>query len=377
MQIGIFSYEAPSISPAVVLTQPRIISSQLKINLKRMMEINRNAHEKLAQMTGYSFTKTCRFKYILDYFGEIDSNYKCGKCDNCTGKTGNSQNVSGYLEEIILQTLHELIRPVPKKNVIKIITGKTKIALFRKLSTFNSCTHFKKEEIENAISGLVISKLIIENHDLVSLTEKEIENFVSIKIQPEQFQQNPEYEEELKLFNLLRQARKEAADRFNQPQNLICPDEILRLIAKQKPDSYSGLLKIKGFNQRMFNKSGDNFLNIVKEHSTLASLNEGLKKKNIPENTAKILELVQKKYSLQDISSLTRLPEAIISTQIETLIEMIPGLEINHLFDKNELNVINSKIDQDIRDLRSLREALGNSISYAKIRIALAKKRVN
>jgi len=83
MQIGIFSYEAPSISPAVVLTQPRVISSQLKINLKRMMELKGNAHEKLEQMTGYCFTKTCRFKYILDYFGEIESNYKCGKCDNC------------------------------------------------------------------------------------------------------------------------------------------------------------------------------------------------------------------------------------------------------------------------------------------------------
>jgi ATP-dependent DNA helicase RecQ len=377
MQIGIFSYEAPSISPAVVLTQPRVISSQLIINLKRMMELNRNAHEKLEQMTGYCFTKTCRFKYILDYFGEIESNYKCGKCDNCIGKTEYSQNVSGYLEEIILQTLHELIRPVSKRNVSKIISGKTSIALFRKLSTFNSCPHFKKEEIENAISGLVSSKFILENHDLVSLSEKGIETIVSAKINPEQNPENPEYEQELKLFNLLRQARKEAADRFNQPQDLICPDGILRLIANKKPDSHSGLLNIKGFNLRMFNKVGDNFLNIVKEHSTLESLNEGLKKKNIPENTAKILELIQKKYSLQDISSLSHLPEAIISTQIETLIEMIPELEINHLFDKNELKAIYEKIDLGIKDLKSLREELGKSISYAKIRIALAKKRVS
>jgi ATP-dependent DNA helicase RecQ len=223
----------------------------------------------------------------------------------------------------------------------------------------------------------VSSKFIIENHDLISLSEKGIGTILSEKIVPEQNPINPDYEQELKLFNLLRQSRKEAADRFNQPQELICPDEILRLIANKKPDTHSGLLNIKGFNMRMFNKVGDNFINIIKEHSTLASLNEGLRKKNIPENTAKILELIQKKYSLQDISSLSHLPEAIISTQIEMLIGMIPELEINHLFDKHELKAINEKIDLGIKDLKSLREELGKSFSYAKIRIALAKKRVS
>jgi len=377
MKIGILSYESPSVTPAVLLTQPRVILSQLKINLNRMIEINLNSHEKLEQMKGYSFTKECRFKYILNYFGEMEPSYKCGKCDNCTGETVYSQNVSSYLEEILIQTLHELIRPVSKRNLIKILTGKTSIALFRKLSTFNSCPHFKKEEIENAISGMVHSKIILENQDLISISEKGIEIILSAKNQLEQNAQKPEYEEELKLFNLLRQARKEAADKFNQSQNLICPDEILRLIAKQKPDTHSGLLGIKGFNLRMFNKVGDNFLTIIKEHTTLELLNAGLKKKNIPENTAKILELVQKKYSLQDISSLTHLPEAIISTQIETLIEMIPDLEIDHLFDKNELKTINTKIDLNIKDLKSLKAVLGKSYSYAKIRIALAKKRIN
>jgi hypothetical protein len=71
------------------------------------------------------------------------------------------------------------------------------------------------------------------------------------------------------------------------------------------------------------------------------------------------------------------LPEAIISTQIETLIEMIPDLGINHFFDKNELKAINERIDLGIKNLKNLREELGKSFSYAKIRIALAKKRVN
>jgi len=188
---------------------------------------------------------------------------------------------------------------------------------------------------------------------------------------------NKEYENDLKLFNLLRQIRKEAAERFNQKPNLICPDEVMRTITKLKPSSPSELLNISGFNRRMFNKIGEDFLNILKEFMTSEDLNFRLKNKNMPDNINQVLELVQKKYSLPDIASLTKLPEAIVSTQIETLVEAIPDLEIDSLFEKNELKLIYDKIDSGLTDLKGLRESLNNKISFAKLRIATAKKRVS
>jgi ATP-dependent DNA helicase RecQ len=185
-----------------------------------------------------------------------------------------------------------------------------------------------------------------------------------------------EYENDLKLFNLLRQIRKEAAEKFNQKPNLICPDEVMRTITKLKPSTHSELLNINGFNNRMFNKIGEEFLNTLKEFKTSEDLSKRLKNKNLPDNINQVLELVQKKYSLQDIASLTKLPEAIVSTQIETLIEAIPDLEIDSLFEKNELILIYSNIDSGITDLKGLRESLNNKISFAKLRIAAAKKRV-
>jgi ATP-dependent DNA helicase RecQ len=281
-----------------------------------------------------------------------------------------------YLEEIILQTIHESKTPVKKKNLIQILTGKTDLASLKKFSTFNSCTHFKKEEIEISITRLHNAGLIFDSKNVLSLSEKGIGNFLVIEDETDQTASDTKYEEELKLFNLLRQIRKEAADKFGQNINLICPDEVLREVVRQKPKTHSDLINIAGFNQRMFNKIGDEFLSILKTSNDSKILNDKLRQKNIPKDILKVHELLQKKYSLTDIASLTKLPESIISTQIETLIEMQPELEIDFLFDKNELKQIYKMIDAGKTDLKSLREALDNKISYAKLRIAAAKRRV-
>ena len=77
------------------------------------------------------------------------------------------------------------------------------------------------------------------------------------------------------------------------------------------------------------------------------------------------------------MSSLTKLPEAVVSVQIETLLEFIPDLNINSLFDKGELELIESQMDNEILEMKELKQQLPASISYGKIRIALAKRRVN
>jgi hypothetical protein len=54
---------------------------------------------------------------------------------------------------------------------------------------------------------------------------------------------------------------------------------------------------------------------------------------------------------------------------------MLPELQIDSLFEKNELKSIYKKIDDGTTGLKELRIALGSSISYAKLKIALAKRK--
>ncbi len=374
-QAGVLSYEQPFSSPTVRLSQTRVKAADLKLNVERMNQIRANSQFKMDKMIDYVFTEECRFKFILDYFGQRSETYRCKKCDRCLGETSINRTSISYLEEIILHALHENHAPIKKKNVFQILSGSSKDTSLKKFSSFGACKHFKKNELETAMEYLIREGFVLSTNDFISLSEQGIENFVEVeKETPSAIA--PNYEEELKMFNLLRQIRKEAADKFNQHVNLICPDEILRAIAKEKPVTHSALLSIKGFNQRMFNKVGDEFLSVLKSHSRSSGIDKLLKEKNIPQNVTQIYELIQKRYSLEDIVKLTKLSETIVSVQIETLLEMIPKLEIDALIDKKELMLINSKIEQGITEIKLLREVLGNKIGYSKLRIALAKKRV-
>ena len=86
-------------------------------------------------------------------------------------------------------------------------------------------------------------------------------------------------------------------------------------------------------------------------------------------------DLLNKKYSLEDIASLTKLPEAVVSMQLETIIEYFPKTDITTLMKKHELELIEKEISSGITNLKEIKENLPGFINYAKIRIVLAKKR--
>jgi ATP-dependent DNA helicase RecQ len=267
--IGIFLYKRPSLSPSVKMLLPRIEVGNLKLNLSRVNTFAKHAHNKLRKMIDYAFVEECRFKFILEYFGQFNNNYKCGKCDVCTGSLYNSPVMLEYLEEIILQTIHESKTPIKKKNIIQILTGKTKNLSLKKFSTFETCTHFNTSEIEKSIAHLQHNQFLICVDDVLSLSEKSVDHLIQVEDEPVPLSSDNKYEKELKLFNQLRQIRKEAADKFGQQSKIICPDEILREIARIRPTTHTEILNVKGFNQRMFNKVGEEFLAVIKNFPQL------------------------------------------------------------------------------------------------------------
>ena len=372
---GIIKYDRPSFNASVYLLRERVKAEYLELNMEHIQELKNHAQQKLSRMVELVFTSECRIKYILEYFGQSDPTYKCGKCDNCLGIEHVSSETNNYLEEIILKTIHESRFPLRTKTLVQILTGKTKIDSLRKYSTFGTCTHFKKDEIESALDSVARKSHVIISNGTVDLTSSGKEQFIIDDTDSNNISRsNSGYETELELFNILRQIRKDASQKYNQSPNLICDDEILSSIAKERPKSYTDLLQIKGFHQRMFNKIGEDIISAVKEFEKDREISGLLNNKNLPADISFIHDLVQKKYSLHDIVKISKLPESVVSVQIESILGMIPTQEIDCLFEKNELKLINKKIEDGLTDLKTLKEALGSSISYAKLRIALAKK---
>ena len=93
----------------------------------------------------------------------------------------------------------------------------------------------------------------------------------------------------------------------------------------------------------------------------------------IPPNIVETYNLLKKKYTLQEISKLRKLNEAVISMQIETILSYAPETEIDSIIDINNLSLVNEKYKSGITGLKELKDSLPKDFSYPMIRIALAK----
>ena len=373
--LGLISYKPSIEKETILLTAPRVKSNDLVLNYKKLNESSINARRKLDKMIDFVYTKECRFKYILNYFGENTENYACGKCDNCKVEEKISDSTAEYLSELLLNTIAEAANPLPELSIIKILKGEREKESFSKFSTFGTGANYSSSEINVVLQNLISRKLVLRlpgKSRLVELSVKGSEK--TEKLFPfDEAQKEPD--EDLSLFHKLRQIRKKTSEKFMQTAYLLCPDEILREVVRRKPKTKSELLSINGFNLRMFNKIGNDFLEAINEPGHNSVKNSVVDEKQIPQNIKATYDLLIKKYSLGEIASLRKLSEAVISMQIESIIEYKPATDISHLFEGETYNLIETEIEKGYDSLKKLKENLPSNITYAQLRIAVAKNK--
>ncbi|MFZ1290742.1 MAG: RecQ family ATP-dependent DNA helicase [Melioribacteraceae bacterium] len=372
--VGIIEYDKPSFVQKIAMLSERVECKNLKLNKDEINKKIQLSQNKLDQVIEYVNTEECRFKFILNYFGEDKKNYKCGKCDNCTNT---NKNLSGneFINEIIIRTFKEFKGSLTESRLIGILKGSSQSNIARKISTYENCKFYSIQEIESSIQYLLKKNILKEINDELVFNPMEELFFV----EENEFEygeiQNIKYENNLELFNKLREERDLAAKKFSQNPQIICSDKILKEIINTKPQTASAIMQVTGFNQRMYNKIGLEFLSIIKEH--LNSENENKILGELPKHISQTYELVLKKYSLYDISKLLKLPESIVSIQIETIISYYPKIDFSSLISKEEFDLISKNILDFSEDLKSIKTRIDKNISYSKIRIVKAILKAN
>lgn len=374
--LGIIQLDKPSKVSSVKLNESRVKAEHLRLDEKQIEEKKNHALNKLEAMRKFVETSACRFQYILKYFGETDDDYKCGKCDICTGDIDELKiDTKEYIDELIISTVHEIKSPMKKKDLIKLLNGSSKHPGMQKFSNFGALSHFKRDEIDTRITRLVSSQKLIEYNSVIQISDGTLDSILDDN--KEDAKQLTNYDNKLILFNQLNEARKNAAIKFSQKPEIICPDSLLREIVNELPDTPSKFMTLNNSNNRIFNKVGEDFLEIIREHKQKISVDTKFKESGLPEPTIKTYELVKKRYSLTDIVSLTKLPEAVVSLQIESIIKLNPETDIFSLLENSEYKIIKAEIEKGITDLKQIKENIGKNISYGKIRIVLAKESVS
>jgi ATP-dependent DNA helicase RecQ len=377
--LGILSYNKMSAKESVLLLQPRVNANRLNLDYKKINETYIYLQKKLDTIIDYVYSNECRFKFILKYFGEETKDYKCGKCDKCTINEKLPEATVDYLKEVILRTLYQSLNGINETTLFRIIKGTGKREIYLKWNTFGICGNYEKNDLVIVLHEMISENLIKRNKrskKIIELTNEGYQKLKELGLTQEPAAEDLDYEKNLELFNLLREARKNASMKFMQTASLICPDQILKEIAGLKPKTKNELLSIKGFNLRMFNKLGNEFLEIINNFLVLTGTNgetAANTKKTMPENINETHKLLTKGYLLKDIASLRKLSEPVISMQIETILQYDPEINVSFLFPQGTYDKIIAEIKKGYTNLKDLKNRLTEDIGYPLIRIAAAK----
>lgn len=379
--IGILEYTPPVLSTVVYMEQTRVDSKSLQLNFSDIEAQKSEALSKITEMVNYVYSDFCRFNFILKYFGQNDNEYKCGKCDNCKGNSGVNTSTTEFLEEIILRTVHESFQRIRERNLFVVLTGNTKSDRFRNLTTFGTCKHFSRNEIESSLTSLIDKNLIKNINNLLVLTEKGIELFTKYtELQNKELTKETEnYELNVELYNRLREIRKNIAFKYSQTPNLVCDDSILREISVQKPKTPEQLFGITGFNQRMFNKLGIEFLEIINnfvKEKKLDKCDDSQSEISLPDNIVGTYKLLKRGYNLGKIADFQKAHESIIALQIESIIEYLPNTDISNIINQKDFTDIKIEYKKGVTDIKELR-AKFKGLSVSQLRIAVAKIKHN
>ena len=121
--LGVLTYKQNVSGDYVTLTTQRVSADRLQIDYKRINAAYLLGQKKIEKMLGLVFSNECRFKYILNYFGEDTTSYSCGKCDVCKKGQNISDTSSDYIKEIILKAVNKNNDTLNEINLIKILKG--------------------------------------------------------------------------------------------------------------------------------------------------------------------------------------------------------------------------------------------------------------
>jgi ATP-dependent DNA helicase RecQ len=275
---------------------------------------------------------------------------------------------------MILRTLAEADNPLPEKSIINILKGEREKESFADFESFGAAVNYDKSEIKIIFQHLISKKFLTRMEgknryfEITNTGLAKVDDILAPVLKTD------DYEKDLELYHILRAIRKKTSERFMQTQYLLCPDDVLRSVAKNKPLTKAELLNIPSFNNRMFNKIGEDFLEAIKSYT---KKNKEVKRKGeVPSSIKETYKLLLKNYSLKEIAQLRKLTEPVVSMQIETILEYYPQCKIDFLFDLDSYNKIVAELKKGYSSLKELKERLPNKISYAQIRIAVAKNNV-
>ncbi|HHE37968.1 MAG TPA: DNA helicase RecQ [Candidatus Cloacimonetes bacterium] len=249
------------------------------INQKEEKE-KRIAFMHLDALVNFCEANICRRVPLLKYFGEDFSTENCGMCDNCGEETKELIDITIHAQKF-LSCMKRTGEFFGAGHIIDILRGSKNQKVLEKkheqLSTYNIGNDLSKKQWFHLSRQFIQQNLIRKDNQFGSLkitpegwevlrSKQKIEGLlIEEKVKFKKIKE-VDFEFDHKLFEKLRQKRKEIASSSGLPPYIIFQDKALIEMAAFFPQSEYNFMKINGVGQNKFEKYGNTFLEIIRDY---------------------------------------------------------------------------------------------------------------
>lgn len=323
-------------------------------------EERKNALQKLEDMITYCEGRSCRRKFLLDYFGERYPKSSCDNCDHCLTVV---EEMDGT--EITQKILSAVLRTGERfgaAHIVHVLQGKALKRLKElghdTLTVFGIAKDSPDQALRSFIDALIERGLLLRTkgeYPILQVTPegkqflKERGTIRLPKPVVTEFQQGEKQNEELpyeaELFEQLRFKRREIAEAKKIAAFVVFPDRSLKEMAFFLPQSSESFGQITGVSEAKLHTYSEIFLPIIVAYALEKKLSErpisavqGQKKrrrtttvKRTDSTYAETRTLVERKLSLKEMADIRGLAPGTIVQHIERLVEAKTKLNIEHL----------------------------------------------
>jgi ATP-dependent DNA helicase RecQ len=323
----------------------------------------------LMEVSAYAESSACRRQFLLHYFGEKYDTRRCGtgECDNC-------RHPKEFVEA--KSEVRQALRAVEEVNesgtipyLVNLITGRKSQDLESYGHTALESFGIGKDKDERFWQSILRHALLnnyirkdIEEYGIIKLTDLGrafLKKPKSVKVPL-----NRDYEEmeadmeeasmvrgtalDPQLLNMLKDLRKQVANKLDVPPFVVFQDPSLEDMATQYPISLEEMSKIVGVSQGKAQRYGQEFAELIRDYVEENEIErpQDVTVKSVSNNSeAKvfIIKQIDRKMPLEDIARAKKLSMSELYTELETIVTSGTKLDISYY--------INDILDEDIQDL--------------------------
>ena len=319
----------------------------------------------LKETAAYAKSSLCRRKLLLHYFGEDYAPDNCHNCDNCLHPKERLEGREALL--VVLHAIMALKKAFSQEYIIDFVKGRPTDEIgqhgHKQLEEFGS-----GEDIDPKLWNPVIRQALIEGY-----ISKDIDNYGLLRItaagkryvnNPESFMVvedtvfNNDIDEDASygavsaldptLLSMLKSLRKDVAEKNNLPPYVIFQDMSLDQMATSYPVTEKELGNIRGVGVGKAKRYGKPFYELISkycEENEIERPDELIVKTVVKDSMKKpkIINLIDRKRSLDDIASTVGLDFEELLDEIDTIVYSGTRLNIDYCIDE--------ELEEDVEDI--------------------------